>query len=65
MNGANLRFVSVKVVVMVAEQTAEHGCSRPSETASFDAGEEPASELFAIEWCGGAVEGDVGLAIWG
>ena len=48
---------------MVAEQAAEHGCRGPAEAAGFDAGEEPASELFGIERCDGAVEMDVGLAI--
>lgn len=31
----------------------------------FGAGEEPAAELFAVERGGGAVEGCVGLAVWG
>ncbi len=31
----------------------------------FGAGEEPAAELFAVERGGGAVEGGVGLAVWG
>ena len=50
---------------MVAEKAAEHGCRRPVETAGFDAGEEPASELFGVERCDGAVEVNVGLAVWG
>ena len=49
---------------MVAEQAAEHGCGRPTEAAGFDAGEEPASELFGIKRCDSAVEVNVGLAIW-
>ena len=60
---ADFGFVSVEDIVMVAEQATEHGCRRPAEAAGLDAGEEPASELFGIERCDGAVEVDVGLAI--
>ena len=31
----------------------------------FDAGEEPAAELFSVERGRGAVEGSEGLAVWG
>ena len=63
MDWADFAFVSVEDIVMVAEQTAEHGCRGPAEAAGFDAGEEPASELFGIERCDGAVEVDVGLTV--
>ena len=62
---ADFAFVSVEDIVMVAEQSAEHGCRGPAEAAGFDAGEEPAPELFGVERGDGAVEVNVGLAIGG
>ena len=50
---------------MVAEEAAQQRCGRPVEATGFDTGEEPASELLGIQWGGGAVEMNVGLAVGG
>ena len=61
---ADFALVSVKDVVMVAEQSAKCGCGGPGQAAGFDASEQPTSELFGIERGGGAVEVNVGLVAW-
>ena len=64
MDRDDLGFVSVQDIVVVAEQAAQCGCGWPGETEGLDASEQPAAELFGIKRGGGAVELDVGLAVW-
>ena len=59
----DLRFIGVQDIVMVTEQAAQCGSRGPVEAEGFNAGEEPAAELFGVQRCDGAVELDAGLAI--
>ena len=64
-DGMDFRLVVMKQAIVMAEEMAEQGCRGSGSADLFGAREEPATELFAIERGGGAVECDVGLAVWG